>query len=43
MEKEVSCFVAMGYGRKKILGTNVDIDLDYIYFELIKPVLVKKN
>ena len=43
MEKEVSCFVAMGYGRKKILGTNVDIDLDYIYFELIKHVLVKKK
>ncbi len=43
MEKNISCFVAMGYGNKKILGTNIDINLDYIYYQLIKPVLVKKK
>ena len=43
MGKDVTCFVAMGYGRKKILGTNIDVDLDTIYFNLIKPVLVQKN
>lgn len=42
-EKNISCFVAMGYGNKKILGTNIDINLDYIYYQLIKPVLVKKK
>ena len=43
MEKDISCFVAMGYGEKKILGTNVDINLDKVYFNLIKPVLIKQN
>ena len=43
MGKDISCFVAMGYGEKKILGTNVDINLDEVYFDLIKPVLIKQN
>lgn len=43
MEKIYSCFVAMGYGEKKILGTKININLDDVYFKFIKPVIIQKN
>lgn len=43
MSKISSCFVAMGYGQKEILGTKIKMDLDHIYFKFIKPILLQRN
>lgn len=42
MDKK-TCFVIMGYGIKKVYGLNIDIDLNKVYFDFIKPVLIKNN
>lgn len=43
MHLNKTCFVVMGYGEKKIQGTNIKLDLDEIYFKFIKPVLINNN
>jgi len=35
-----TCFVVMGYGIKKMPGTLIKLNLDEVYFEFIKPVLL---
>ena len=39
----VTCFVIMGFSKKKIPNTNIEVDLDDTYNYLIKPVLKEMN
>lgn len=38
-----TCFVVMGFGTKKIPNTNIEVDLNFVYNELIKPTIISKN
>ena len=38
-----SCFVVMGYGIKRIPDTSIKLNLNDIYFNFIKPVLLEKK
>lgn len=39
----VTCFVVMGYEKKKIHGSNKILDLDKVYYKFIKPVIQKNK
>lgn len=38
-----TCFVVMGFGTKKIPNTNIEVDLNIVYNELIKPTIISKK
>lgn len=38
-----SCFVVMGFGTKKIPNTNIEVDLNMVYNNIIKPTIINKN
>jgi hypothetical protein len=38
-----TCFVVMGFGTKKIPNTNIEVDLNFVYNELIKPTIISKK
>ncbi|MDU7552020.1 MAG: hypothetical protein E7K66_09840, partial [Streptococcus mitis] len=38
-----SCFVVMGFNTKKIPNTNIEVDLNAVYSNIIKPVILNKE
>lgn len=38
-----SCFVVMGFNTKKIPNTNIEVDLNQVYNNLIKPTILEKE
>lgn len=38
-----SCFVVMGFNTKKIPNTNIEVDLNKVYNNLIKPTILEKE